>query len=355
MKKFLVMLMVVAMASFLFVGCLPGTTTPVTEEEEEEEEVVTPPTTVAPIITAITDAANVVIVSLTSTATQYMNKAEVANGIIVHGTAPTYSEVKVYIDDICAGTGNTADTGIFEVVVAKADLGADAADKAIYATAKEVAIDVSAHSVEYAFVLDTDLPGIDSVAANANQVFAIATVVPTATGAVLAVVAPVAGTTSPLIVTGVWTVNVLGTTGVTNNVQIIDPNGVITTYTCSDGATFAAGAPIPGVQFTLVAVLVAAQSDTITCVAETAAIAGRATLKFDEDVSYAAATAATCVYGGNLVGRAFVTYKEINDTNYWTITGPAVYTTAAITVRGVADLAGNVAMALFPHPFMSFP
>jgi len=77
---------------------------------------------------------------------------------------------------------------------------------------------------------------------------------------------------------------------------------------------------------------------------QSAAIPGRATLKFDEDVSYTAATAATCVYGGNLLTPAFAAYKESNDTYYFTgITGPAVYLTAQITVRGVADLAGNVA------------
>jgi len=157
MKKLLVILMVVAMASFLFVGCLgDGVTPPVDDEDDEDEEDVTPLTTVAPIITSITDnpvapTVPAAVISLTSSATQYMNAAEIALGIIVNGTAPTYSEVKVYIDDICAGTANVGDEGTFSVVVAKVDLGDDAEDKVLYATAKEAALPVSAHSVEYAF------------------------------------------------------------------------------------------------------------------------------------------------------------------------------------------------------------
>lgn len=49
MKKLLIMLMVVAVASFLFVGCLSGTTTPDTTPDT------TTPTTVAPIITDVPD------------------------------------------------------------------------------------------------------------------------------------------------------------------------------------------------------------------------------------------------------------------------------------------------------------
>jgi len=89
MKKLLVILMVVAMASFLFVGCVPTTPEEEVVEEEEvvvEEEVVA--ATVAPIITSILDypaagTTAVAVISLTSTATQYMNAAEIANGIVL--------------------------------------------------------------------------------------------------------------------------------------------------------------------------------------------------------------------------------------------------------------------------------
>ncbi len=47
MKKLLLVLMVVAMASFLFVGCLPGTTTPPPEEPPVEPPVEPTPVTIA--------------------------------------------------------------------------------------------------------------------------------------------------------------------------------------------------------------------------------------------------------------------------------------------------------------------
>ena len=345
MKKFIIVLMVVAAASFLLVGCLPGTTTPVTPVEPVEPVEPVVVATVAPIITAITDAADVVLINLTSAATQYMNKAEVAAGIIVHGTAPTYSEVKVYVDDICAGTGNTGDTGVFEVVVAKADLGSDAV-KTLYATAKEAAIAVSAHSVEYTFTLDTDLPGIDSVAATADAAATGGTSVETDSSAVSPIVAGPTATAAD-VEDGVWTIMIHGTTAVLNNMSITDPDGVVTYYTVTGGEVFAANGPIPGVTFTLAAagVLAAAQYSQITCVVEVAAIVDRYTLKFDEDVDFTGAAAG--VYDIFITGAAQApgdpdTYKEGNDTCYWDTEGIlALGNTVTFTVYGVTDLAGN--------------
>jgi len=332
------------MASFLFVGCLPGTTTPVTEEEEEEEEEVVI-TTVAPVITDITDAANVVLFSLTSTATLYMNKAEVVNGIIVHGTAPTYSEVRVYIDDLCAGTGNTGDTGIFEVVIAKADLGADA-EKTLYATAKEAAIAVSAKSVEYTFTLDTDLPGIDSVAATADGAFVNTTATP--------LIGVLTGFTSPLVVTvalsgtgavyltpGVYTVVVSSATQVT----VTTPAGVAGAPLLFAAAAVA-DAAIPELTLTFIAAPVLGEACTITVVGGTAAITDRYTLKFDENVDFTGAAAG--VYDIFINGVAVAaagdpdTYKESNDTCYWDTEGAlGLGSTVTFTVYGVTDLAGN--------------
>ncbi|MCK4309261.1 MAG: hypothetical protein KAW42_04715 [Candidatus Atribacteria bacterium] len=163
MKKFLVILMVVAMASFLFVGCLPGTTTPTEPTEPTEPTVPTVPTvpaTVAPVITSVPDIVG-----------GYVNKAAAADGIVVNGTAPTYSEVKVYINGICAGTGDTGVNGVFVVVVANADLikavKVDGA-KTLYATAIEPGLTVSASSNVKKFTLDTAAPKIASSKATAG-------------------------------------------------------------------------------------------------------------------------------------------------------------------------------------------
>ena len=344
MKKFIIVLMVVAVSSFLFVGCLPGTTTPVTPVEPVEPVEPVVVATVAPIITSITDNAAVpaVVISLTAT-TVYMNKAEVALGIIVNGTAPTYSEVKVYIDDICAGTADVGTSGTFSVVIAKADLGADG-EKTLYATAKEAAIAVSAKSVEYTFTLDTDLPGIDSVAATAIGVGAtVGNATATAVGThATDGTSPLTATTTPAnVVSGTWLITIIAPTGI-NNVAVTHL-GVTDLYTMVAGQVIPEDLIIPGVGFTMMAgPLATGNSTSILCAANVTAIAGRATLKYDEDVSYTAATAATCVYGGNLTTPAFAAYKESNDTYYFTMAGPAAYFTAAITVYGVADLAGNV-------------
>jgi len=99
MKKLLVILMVVAMASFLFVGCVP--TTPAEEEaaEEEaaEEEVAA---SAIPVLVDVQTSAGVSIFDVTSTSTLYMNKTELGNSILVTGTAPSESLVKIYIDDV---------------------------------------------------------------------------------------------------------------------------------------------------------------------------------------------------------------------------------------------------------------
>ena len=160
MKKFLVILMVVAMASFLFVGCIPGVTP---EPEPEPEPTPTPtPTTHAPIITTVPDAAN-----------GYVNKAEAADGIVVNGTGPTYSEIKLYIDGIFAGTGDVTATGAWTVDVAKTDLGADG-DKVMYATAIEAGLAESDKSNEVKFTLDIVVPSIKSSSGKTGTVAAAA-------------------------------------------------------------------------------------------------------------------------------------------------------------------------------------
>lgn len=160
------MLMVVAMASFLFVGCL-GTTPPI-EPDEPDEPVL--PSSVTPVIEKITKVDGVTeIINLYSSTTQYMNKGEVTDGILVKGFAPKYSEVKVYIDGGVAGTGYSY--GVLEeftVFVTKDNLGLDGV-KTLYATATEVALAESDPSTEYAFTLDTVAPEIVKVTAEVEE------------------------------------------------------------------------------------------------------------------------------------------------------------------------------------------
>ena len=160
MKKLLIMFMVVAMASFLFVGCL-GVTPEPDDPVDPDEPII--PVSIAPVIRGIEN------ISLYSSETQYMNKAEVADGILVYGYAPKYSEVNIYIGGVVAGTG-TAFGGDeeFTVFVSEDNLGADGA-KTLYATATEVALPESDPSTEYAFTLDTVAPEMVEVAADLSE------------------------------------------------------------------------------------------------------------------------------------------------------------------------------------------
>ncbi len=167
MKKLLIMLIVVAMATFLFVGCIP--TIPVVDEEEPEPIL---PASVTPVIEKITDNPETKeIINLYSSDTQYMNKAEVADGILVKGFAPKYSEVNVYVGGIVVGT-STAYGGDeeFTVFVAKDKLGVDGA-KTLYATATELALAESVPSTVYAFTLDVVAPAIASAVADSDDAF----------------------------------------------------------------------------------------------------------------------------------------------------------------------------------------
>jgi len=405
MKKLLVILMVVAMASFLFTGCIPtvpvavtgvtldqatmtltaggatgtlvATVAPATATDKSvtwsssalavatvANGVVTPLTagtttitvttvdgsltatcavtvqtggvdaTVAPIITSITDNATVpvAVISLTSTATQYMNAAEVALGIIVNGTAPTYSEVKVYVDDVCAGTADVGVTGTFSVLVAEADLGADG-DKVIYATAEEAALDVSAHSTEYAFVLDQVKPTATTLAATASTADAVDSAQVSGTNPLSALAISTAGN----LVAGTWTITCLADSSVNTNVTISD--GTTTTYTVNDGDIFVE--VIPGVTFTFAAGFDAGDSWTVTV---TDAILARATVLFDEEITFASADAATTfVDTTNVVAQTdtFVSYNS--KISYYTFsTVLARYSTLRCVVNGATDLAGNI-------------
>jgi len=330
MKKFLVILMVLAMASFLFVGCTTPVEEEVAEEEEvvEEEEEVVVAATVAPVLLTVAG------ISLTSSATQYINATEAAV-VVVTGTAPTYSEVKVYVDDVCAGTADVGVTGTFSVTVAEADLGADG-DKVIYATAKEAAIDVSAHSVEYAFVLDQVKPTATTLAATATTAQAVASAVVSGVCPVDSV-AVASGTGT--LAAGTWTITCLGDSADVSNIAVSDGT-TTTTYTIAPADVGDLGI-IPGVLFDLEGGFAAGDVGTITI---TAAITGRATVLFDEDVTYATASVlASYTFSDETVtvvapAAAFVSYSA--KTSYFTATLTR-YDTLRCVVNSMTDLAGN--------------
>lgn len=158
MKKLLIVLMVLAMSSFLFVGCLPTAPEVPTEPTEPTEPTVE--ATATPVITAVTG------VNLTSTATQYVNTAEagtsIVGGIDVTGTAPTYAEVKIYIGSKVAGTADVAANGRFICAVTLTELGVDG-EKTVYVVATEPGLAESAKSNEVKFTLDTVAPTMASV------------------------------------------------------------------------------------------------------------------------------------------------------------------------------------------------
>jgi len=338
MKKLLIMLMVVAMASFLFVGCLPGVVTPVEDEEDEEEVIPTEPTTVAPIITSITD------IDITSSKTQYVNKADAADGMTVAGTAPTYSEVRVYIDAICAGTADVGATGAFSVVVAKADLGADG-DKVLYATAKEAALAVSAKTTEYAFTLDTDLPGITEVKATAFKAATYPARTVVVADPIAADPAGVTYTTTALV-PGTWAIDCLKANDLPLNVKVVSPLGTAKTYNVLTLGVLTDA--IPGLKLTFNAAWVAGNGVLLAVLSTNGkAIVDRASLEFDEEVTIATASVAgnytfTAVTGTSAT-PTWGLFNESTDTAYWNTWGTPMnqYDTIAFAVNGISDLAGN--------------
>ena len=329
MKKLLIVLMVVAMASFLFVGCMPSVTPPVVEEEEEEEEEVVVPATQVPIINTVTG------IDITSSATQYLNKKEAADGITVTGNASTFAEVKVYIDGVpVAASADVTVTGTWALSVTKAELGTDGA-KTLKAVATETGL-ADATSTEYAFTLDTDLPGIDSVAATADAPLGATT-----TGGTAVATTTSAGTAilytnaSDFLVAaagdvedGVWLLDMLAAA----SLQITDPNSNQAVIAVAAGDTFLADCPIPGVSFTL------------KLTSSTGAIA---TISFNDN----APLADTIVDTASFVAAAFlpgdfitvVTASGVNDATYTiaTIVGTTITLVLTDSLTTEAAAAGT--------------
>jgi len=308
MKKLLIILMVITMASFLFTGCLH--TAP--EEEVVEEEAAS----AAPVLTDVqTSAAVAIFTDVTSTSTLYMNKVELGNSILVVGTAPAESKVQVYIDDTAVADSviEAGASGLFSVAVSKTSLGDDAEGKTLHVTATETGLAESEASNVVTFTLDTDLPGISSIAATAS---ADANVVSSNVIGTypLTDYLTIEGANLTLA-SGTWTIQCLGDSGASPNVKIN---------------------VIPGVVMRLKDNFLAGWGCTVTT---TIAITARATMTFDEDVTNAGMKAGTYSIGDP------ATYKETNDTGYWESPTTAVVgeagATYTITVYGIKDLAGN--------------
>ena len=132
MKKLLIILMVIAMVSFLYAGCTPTTPAEEFEEEVEAEEELVPTDT--PTISSING------IDITSDSTQYINKDESVDGITVGGSAATGAEVKVYINDAAvAATAAVTATGTWSLIITEIELGDDG-EKTVYAVTSEVGL-----------------------------------------------------------------------------------------------------------------------------------------------------------------------------------------------------------------------
>ncbi len=348
MKKLLVILMLVAMASFLFVGCLPSVTPEEEEVVEEEEEEVVEPTSATPVLIDIQNAAGTSFITVTSTSTLYMNATELGNSILVTGTAPSESLVKIYIDDVvvAAAVAETSTSGLWTVAIAKSGLGADGV-KVMTAKVTEVGLAESAASNSVTFTKDTVKPSFTIAATALGTVAGVTGQISsgTVTGTNPITALGASGTTPTVdLVAGTWTIAVLGDSTMASNVTITSStySGTIT-YNIDGGETFTD--IIPGVVLTFIAPG-AGYGVVVTTTADVTAAAGataKATITFSEDVSHAGM--ALGIYNSTAADDPDA-YKESNDTGYWvTPTGAAVTavgTTYTITAYAFQDLAGNI-------------
>ena len=334
--------MVLAMASVLFVGC---TTPPTPDPDPDPTPTPVVVVSATPVLTAVETSAAVSIFDVTSTSTLYMNKAEVGTSILVKGTAPSESLVQLFLGDVAItpAVGEATVTGLWTIAVAKSSLGDDGV-KVLTAKVTEVGLAQSVASNVVTFTLDTDLPGISSVAFSANSAVAAATW--TAVSVTTSTLAnfTVSGTTDPVVtvVAGTWTISSIANSGVDNNILVTSPSGAGTYYNVSDSAVVK-NTMIPGVTVTFGSILASYADVTYTISSLTAAtglIAGRATIKFDENVDYTGMSAGT--YAGGLVSADPGVYNETVNTGYWTsVAGITAGTSYTINVYGITDLAGN--------------
>ena len=156
MKKFLVILMVVAMASFLFVGCLPAVTPDVDEDVDEDVDVGVKTDT--PYITATG-------FSILATTTQYLTAI---TSVSVDGVGVAGAIIKLYIDDVYVGIGTTGTGGTFSGITVTGATVTEGAKK-LCVTATVPGLAESDKSTEITFTYDTTAPSIVSVAADSTS------------------------------------------------------------------------------------------------------------------------------------------------------------------------------------------
>jgi len=157
MKKFLVILMVVAMASVLFVGCTtPPTPTP------EPEPTPTPTPTVQTDIPYITAVAGI---SILSTSTQYIDADET---LTVTGVGVAGAIVKLYIDDVYAGVGSTGAGGDFNTI-GITGITLTEGVRVLHVTATLPGLAESDASTKYTFTYDATAPTIASVVGDSTN------------------------------------------------------------------------------------------------------------------------------------------------------------------------------------------
>ena len=169
MKKFLVILMVVAMASFLFVGCIPTTPDEEVAEEEVAEEEVAEEEEVAVVQTDTPYITGVAGISILSSSTQYINAAEDGTAFTVAGVGVAGAIIKLYIDDVYAGVGSTGDGGSFSGITITAITMAEGADKTLHVTATLPGLAESDASTAYTFTYDKTAPTIASVVGDSSS------------------------------------------------------------------------------------------------------------------------------------------------------------------------------------------
>jgi len=157
MKKLIIVLMVVAVASFLFVGCL-GVTPPV-DDVDDVDDVVDVAKTDTPFITGI--GSGRATISLSSTTTQYTSNPAVV-GVGVAGAI-----IKVYINDVQTGVGSSGNGGAIESIgVTLAELTEGVNE--LYITATQPGLAESDPSTKYTFTYDETDPVIASVVADST-------------------------------------------------------------------------------------------------------------------------------------------------------------------------------------------
>ncbi len=344
MKKLLVILMVVAMASFLFVGCLPSVTPEAEEEavEEEEEEVVVP-VSATPVLIDVQTSAGVSIITVTSTSTQYMNIAEVGSSILVTGTAPSESLVQIYLDDvaIAPAVAEAATSGLWSVAIAKSSLGDDGV-KVLTAKITEVGLDEGEASNAATFTLDTVRPSATTLAATADLA-GTGTLTSTITAGLAVVDASGFAAGTGDIAAGTWTIKVLALSTTDQNIEISDGTNA-TLYSVTTLATF--NGNIPGVTFTFLgAGMDVVGSITTLVITNATAVDDRARILFSEEITNASAIAAAN-YAFTQATTAIVTVTELSYSDKYMYFSTFAATlvqgnTLVAIVDDVVDLAGN--------------